>query len=434
MFKVIWFIGAWLRNPSLFKIYKELKISEKYSKSKLNDIQFRKLKNILIFAYENSNFYKKKFKEKSFNPRKDFKSVEDINKVPIISKNDLLIFNDEIQVNNENKTKKLFLAESSGTTGQKLKFFRDEFSDSFNRASIMRGYSWHGVNIWDRNGYFWGYSFSLLGMIKTKFLDFLQNRFRVFSYTENEINSFIKKLKKAKYLSGYSSMIYEVAKKINDSDQITNTSSLKMIKGTSEKIFDKYRSEVYKAFGVNIISEYGAAEVGIIAFECKYKNMHLNTEGVFVEEIDNQIIITNLITKSFPVIRYKLGDYIELDKTNIKCKCGLNHPIINEVIGRIGKPVYGFKNIYPSLIFYNIFKNLSKEDKLELNYQVIQESKGHIRVNIEQKIGNTERIEIIKQIKRYFKNDIQIEIFDKIKLHLKKQKLTDFISNIKDEE
>jgi len=155
-----------------------------------------------------------------------------------------------------------------------------------------------------------------------------------------------------------------------------------MVKGTSEKIFDYYQPEIIKAFGTKMISEYGAAESGIIAFECPKGNMHLNMEGVIVEEVNNEILVTNLHMLSFPIIRYKLGDYIKLASKNTSCMCGKNHVILSEVVGRIGETVYGIKNSYPSLYFYYIFKNISKSHKLNLEYQIIQEEKGELVFNI----------------------------------------------------
>lgn len=62
-----------------------------------------------------------------------------------------------------------------------------------------------------------------------------------------------------------------------------------------------------KAFGAKIISEYGAAESGLIAYECpECGNMHINMENVIVEESEGEIVVTNLLSRSFPIIRYKL--------------------------------------------------------------------------------------------------------------------------------
>lgn len=86
----------------------------------------------------------------------------------------------------------------------------------------------------------------------TKTYDFLLNRFRIFSYKDAEIKRFAKKLKYATYLEGYSSMIYEVAKLINRNK--LGPFNLKMIKGTSEKIFDSYQQEAINAFGKKLLA------------------------------------------------------------------------------------------------------------------------------------------------------------------------------------
>jgi phenylacetate-CoA ligase len=327
------------------------------------------------------------------------------------------------------KFNKLFLSDTSGTSGKTLKFYRNEEWDSCNRAAMFRGYSWYNVDPWERNGYLWGYNFDRKEKIKTKIFDFLQNRFRMFSYDEKEILIFAKKLKYARYIAGYSSMIYEIAKIINKY-KISNNYNLKMIKGTSEKIYDSYQNEIIKAFGKKMINEYGAAESGLIAFECPEGTMHINIENVLIEEENNEIIVTNLLSKSFPIIRYKLGDYIKLAPEDYKCSCGIQHPAIIEVLGRVGKKIEGKNYSFPSLSLYYVFKNLSIKYDIILNYQAIQKEKGEVELRIEQKNNNYEEF-LIKELKKYFNNDINFIISWDQKMHEGNQKLIDFISYIR---
>lgn len=426
--KLTYFIGAKFRNPNIFHHFNFLKKSEKWSINDLENYQLSRLKNLLVFAYSYSSYYRQLFDSIEFNPN-DIITLSDLKKVPIIDKNTIIRENDRIHTNFNHK--KTFFSETSGSSGQVLKFFKDENWDSFNRASIMRGYSWHDVKPWERNGYFWGYNISPNKRWIIRFFDVLQNRFRVFTYDEQEIQHFARKLKNASYVEGYSSMIYEVAKIINSSETLRNIKfNLKMVKGTSEKIFDSYQAEVKMAFGRKLISEYGAAETGIIAFECPEGNMHINMEGVIVEEIDNEIIVTNLLSRSFPIIRYKLGDYIKLKPKNFRCSCGMQHPIIESVIGRVGKLIYGKEHIYPSLTFYYVFKNIALNNKIELNYQAIQTRKGDLLINIEQSI-NTQTYNLIEQeMRKYFKTDLDYTVIDNQVLHQKNGKLIDFISKI----
>lgn len=423
-FALIFKVFSYFRNPSLQKEFDFLQKAEKWFLRESESYQLEQCKSLLEFAGKHSIFWQDHFKNHHFTPSA-FNSLENLKKIPPITKTDLLRFNVEIHTNY--KFKKRFLSETSGTEGKVIKFWKNEEWDSFNRASMIRGYKWHGVNHWERNGYFWGYNFNKTNIWKIRLIDELQNRFRLFSYDIESIKDFAGKLKKAKYLHGYSSMIYEVAKISNQMGiQFAN---LKMVKGTSEKIYDSYQDEIQKAFGIKAINEYGAAETGVIGFECPDGNIHVNMQGVIVEEENNEIIVTNLVSKSFPVIRYKLGDYIELIP-EVKCKCGLHTPVIKNIIGRIGKTVYGISGIYPSLTFYYIFKNLAINHSIILNYQVVQNEKGKLLFKIEQGLSSPEEKRLVQEIIKYFDNDMTIEILQKQQLHKMDGKLKDFISTI----
>ena len=424
--KIIYTLGERLRNPSLKIKYGFLKESEKWSLEALESYQLKKFKELIEVAYNNSEFYKKKFDDLNIDIRK-VNSLDDIHLFPIITKKELIQF--APQIHTHLTFKKKFLATTSGTSGESLNFCREEEADSFNRAAIQRGYSWYNINPWDRNGYFWGFNFSFVNKQKNKILDVLQNRFRIFSYKEKALKSFIRKSQKAKYIHGYSSMIYQTATLINKL-KLPKPLHIKMIKGTSEKIFEHYQSAIKEAFGVKIISEYGATESGIIAFECEEGNMHLNMEGVLVEEIDHEILVTNLQLHSFPIIRYKLGDYISLAPREKKCLCGKNHLILKEVTGRIGATVYGFKNTYPSLYFYYIFKNLSKQESVFLNYQVVQSKIGILTFLLDSKLTSEIERKLIAEIEKYFKKDIDFEIKQQANFIYTKGKLKNFISKI----
>lgn len=202
-----------------------------------------------------------------------------------------------------------------------------------------------------------------------------------------------------------------------------------MVKGTSEKIFDKYQEEVQRAFGKKIVSEYGAAESGIIAFECPQGKMHINMETVIVEQENNEIIVTNLVSRPFPIIRYKLGNYVELDD-NVRCECGMQRPVIKEVMGRVGKVIYGLTGEYPSLTLYYVFKNLAMESKIILNYQAIQKRKGHLDVSIENKLEDYERPMLLREFNKYFGDDLELIIIDNVNVKSYRGKKVDFISEL----
>jgi len=426
--KALYLTGIAIRNYNIFKNLRFLQESQYWDIKKLENFQLRKLRELLLHAKANSFYYNKKYEKANFNIENIF-SIEDIGQIPFITKNELISNAESIHV--KNFPEKLFFSETSGSTGKPLVFYRNKDWDAWHRASIFRGYEWHGVKPWERNGYLWGYNYSLKRRIKTLLFDLLQNRFRLFTYKDAEIDRFIFKLKKACYLSGYSSMIYEVAKRVNKTPAMNAHLNLKMVKATSEKIFEKYQTDVRGAFGKKMISEYGAAEAGIIAFECPKGSMHINMETVIVEEIDNEIVVTNLVLKSFPIIRYKMGDYIKIEK-KMKCSCGRQHHIIKEVLGRVGKVIYGIRHKYPSLTLYYVFKNLALDHSIILNYKATQHNKGTLYLEIESSLGATERNLLERECIKYFGEDLRIEVACEIDISSRSNKKVDFISEIDD--
>lgn len=407
-------MGSKYRNPNLFSIAESLVKSDFYTQDQYRSIKQRKLQSILSFYNIHSNHLKGKIQSKD--------PFEALNKLPILTKKELIENHNEMQC--YDAFDKLFIAETSGSTGHPLRFKKDLNWDTHHRASIIRSCRWYGVEPWETNGYFWGYSFKESEVLKTKFSDLLQNRFRVFNYDQKDIASFLRKLKSASYVHGYSSMIYETAKlALEYGLSARDFPYLKMVKGTSEKIHDSYQSPVMEAFGHKMVSEYGSAEAGIIAFECPHGKMHVNEENVILEVINKDIVVTNLNAYSVPILRYRLGDQIIMGSG---CSCGRHSKTIDEVIGRSGKIIQGENNKFPSLTLYYVFKNIAIEHDLDIMYKGVQKEKGKLEIHIADPLIPAQIELILKEALSYFQNDIKVEIIDNADIHSRKGKKVDF--------
>jgi phenylacetate-CoA ligase len=162
-----------------------------------------------------------------------------------------------------------------------------------------------------------------------------------------------------------------------------------------------------------MISEYGSMESGIIAFECPSGGLHIVEENVILEVIEGEVVVTNLLSKSFPIIRYRLGDSISLDSDRI-CECGMKHTLINEIHGRTGKLIYGKHGQYPSLTLYYIFKNLILSGMPPIGYQAVQKEKGIVVFYFDRKFTASERASINKECLKYFSDDVECVLSSKL--------------------
>ena len=140
--KLLFLSAARVRNPSLAEEYARVKRSEWLSRAELETLQLERAVRFLGFAGRHSPYYRQLFQEHGFVPEK-MSSLADFRRLPTIAKGELIARNREIHA--EHAFPKVFVAETSGTTGSALEFRKTEQWDSINRAYVMRAYDWYGV-------------------------------------------------------------------------------------------------------------------------------------------------------------------------------------------------------------------------------------------------------------------------------------------------
>lgn len=96
------------------------------------------------------------------------------------------------------------------------------------------------------------------------------------------------------------------------------------------------RRQVERAFGARVAGDYGASEFLNIAFECEKGELHVNSDWVILEPVDEHgnpvpagrpsanVLLTNLANRVQPFIRYELGDSVTLPAG--ACACGRPFP------------------------------------------------------------------------------------------------------------
>jgi len=98
------------------------------------------------------------------------------------------------------------------------------------------------------------------------------------------------------------------------------------------------RRYIEHAFGARVAGDYGASEFMNIAFECEKGELHVNSDWVILEPVDElgnavpagspsaTVLLTNLANRVQPFIRYELGDSVTLVPGT--CGCGRPFPRI----------------------------------------------------------------------------------------------------------
>lgn len=96
------------------------------------------------------------------------------------------------------------------------------------------------------------------------------------------------------------------------------------------------RRRIERAFGARVAGDYGASEFMNIAFECEKGELHVNSDWVILEPVDERgepvpagkpsanVLLTNLANRVQPFIRYELGDSVTMVPG--ACACGRHFP------------------------------------------------------------------------------------------------------------
>lgn len=350
----------------------------------------KRIADLLIALKEHNTFYKPLLKKYSSVQISD-NPLEVLNSMPIMDKQ---VINDNYRdIFTPIEGRKTQKKKTGGSTGNPFYYYVDKEHLSWFWAYIYF--------FWNRySGYNPGDPFITIAgnslrtnnrrIAEKGYHKLQQNYFIKGDIIDAEIVINYSKSNKAVLLYGYPSSIMNLLKV--KPELVNHVRKLRAIFTTSEQLTPNTRKFIENALHVPVFDMYGANDGGILTCECpQHDGYHINIHNCFVETFQNEfgmseLLLTNLNSFSFPLVRYRVGD---LGKTVGKsCSCGLNWPKITELKGRTrdliklpdGKSVHGsfFNNVlykYPIIDGYRIvqqkdlslilFLHLQDPDKYE---------------------------------------------------------------------
>jgi phenylacetate-CoA ligase len=324
--------AKWEKSPYL-KHLKYLNESQYFPLEKIKEIQWEKIKKLLIHANENSKYYKELFAQNNIQPEK-INSYEDYLSIPILSKDDV---------------RQPFL--TSGSTGIPLKGYRDKACSEFKRACGRRSELWSGYDLGERIFCLYGEpEKELTGLTKLKATFRRKYLYRteilnLLKLSTESMLDFAEKMKKnpPSLLWGHAHGLYQLALFL-EKQNITDIQPKGMY-SAGMVLHDWERKKIEEIFNCKLQDRYGGEELGLIATECKkQEGLHINTDSHFVEFLDKDgdhvapgergvIVVTDLTNYVMPFIRYRLED-VGVYSTDF-CSCGRTQPLIKKLEGRV---------------------------------------------------------------------------------------------------
>ncbi len=361
---------------TLIRSFLTLRMHENYSRKKMLQIQEKKFRKIIRYAYKNSKFYQEYYTSKNIS-EKDLENIsmedlpvidkemlidnlDDVFTVDDISKKEILSFLDKSKNPNELFKNKYHIIHSSGSSG-KLGLFaysKKEWDTVYPYITKVFDFNFRknkSVFIGAAGGHFAGVSFSSWG---NRGILKLFNEPLIINVNE-PIDEIIEKLNEFQptILGGYFNALKILAQK---KDEGLLNITPKILVNCGEGITTKEKKYIEDVFDASMSNLYSFAECISLGFgKDEYDGIYLFDDLAKIEFKKDHIIVTNLFNKTQPIIRYRIDDIISVKKDE---KHLYPFTLIDDVIGRSEFVIWftnqdGKKDFIHPLIFTDFYVN-----------------------------------------------------------------------------
>ena len=389
------------------------KIRKNYSRKIILKLQEKKMRKQLLYAFENSSFYYDLYTSNGIS-RDDLYSI-DLDKIPTVDKEMIMDHFDEVvTVNDITKDEILeFLDKSTNPD--------DLFKNRYHILHTSGSSGKLGIFVYSRREWdtFYPYITNVfdfsLGKHKSAFVGAVGGHFTGASFiswcsndgldlfcepliidVNDPLDDIIQRLNdfQPDILGGYFNALKVLAQKQEENELQINP---KILTNCGEGLNQKDKTHIENVFQAPMSNLYSFAECYVLGFGKKeYDGIYLRDDLCLVEIKKDHILITNLVNKVEPLIRYRIDDFITPKKDTKK---QLPFTLIDTVVGR-AEFVIWFENeqgkmdfIHP-LIFTDFYvKGLDKlqiaiksKTSFEFRAVITNEDKKRVLDEIKEKL------------------------------------------------
>lgn len=376
-----------LKKHDTVAVKNAMEQSQWWTPQQLLAYQNQRLQKLLHSVNAHVPYYQRLFRELQLDIG-SIKTATDLQKLPFLTKPVIRQYSDDLKADNATGLARF---NTGGSSGEPLVFYIGNERVSHDVAAKWRATRWWDVDIGDREIVLWGSPIELgsqdyVRLVRDKLLR--TKLLPAFEMTEAKLDSFIEEIKsfRPKMLFGYPSAFALLAKHAAERKVMLSELGIKVVFVTSERLYDHQREAIDKAFGCPVANGYGGRDAGFIAHQCPAGSLHITSEDIIVEIVDEQdnvlpagesgeIVVTHLATQHYPFIRYKTGDIGVLSEQT--CSCGRGLPVLADIEGRTtdfivaqdGTLMHGLALIY-------IVRDLDAVEQ----FKIVQESREKTRV------------------------------------------------------
>ncbi len=328
-----------------FSYLAELDRSQWLTREALEDLQKRKLQELLEVAYAHCPWHRQRMEKAGLTPS-GLHALADLSRLPTMDKA-------EAAANREQLVWRevpggVFQYNTGGSSGQPLIFFFGRDRQASDAAGRIRARRWWGVEVGEPEVYIWG---APVELNKTDWVKTVRDRLlnqlvlNAFAMSPERMDRYLEALEsfQPRCIYGYSSSVALLAAHARERGRRLRLPKLKVVCTTGEPLYEHQRALLSEVFGVPVANEFGSRDIGFTAHETPHGQMLLMSESILLEVLDPQgkpvapgemgeAVMTGLCSQAQPFIRYRTGDMVRMSPEADKDGRGLH--VIAEVMGR----------------------------------------------------------------------------------------------------
>lgn len=331
-----------LRGRAYPRLHAFMEQSQWWSRSQVEDFQWREARLLLEHAFRSVSHYRKKYSAVGIELG-DIKTREDFAKLPPLSREE--VNKHRADLCSQASKGRLIRHATGGSSGVPTSFYITLDSYDWRCAASARAYSWTTHRHGERTLYLWGAPVgrgSFLNEAKVNVHRWLKRELVIPTFaqtTELWEQTFHAALRfRPRFMVGYVSSLQQFAQFLLDHN--LSIPGIKAVIAAAEPVYQSTRDLILDAFQAPLFNSYGSREFMSIAAECEYRDgLHIHAENLLVEVENNpngagaELLITDLHNFGMPFIRYRIGDLGSFRDSN--CCCGRGLPLLLRVEGRI---------------------------------------------------------------------------------------------------
>jgi len=334
----------YVRHGRTFKRTRTLlSASEKFTPTKLLELQTSALVRLVQHALRTTRFYPELFR--SLDLADDaIRSIDDLRRLPLLEKHTLLERSEDLRASGVSAR----LYYTSGTSGTTLAVPIDDASRQKNYAFFARALAWAGVEH-GRSATFAGRTLissrDLTPSTLWRWNPALRNRlYSSYHISPANARGYSQALENwaPDYVDSYPSAISALASLFRE--QSLPAPRLRAVITSSETLLEEQRALIESVFGAPCFDQYGCTEQAVYISQCERGTYHVHPEYGIVEILDSdgnpvkpgeagELVCTSFTNSALPLIRYRIGDVAVMDDAG--CGCGRAFPVVRQLLGRV---------------------------------------------------------------------------------------------------